>query len=186
MTDVDINRRMLGEPSGPLHLAEIMLPWLDALEVIARQPGGRWPVLRRGERDDIPYLTRKLVLRRDNDRCKICSGPTLLQLDHVIPWSYGGSDRSDNLRTLCQWCNGERSNYLEVGLPRLIGVTAVCDPCIHSHDNKMAVLHDRSGLWFECPRCRVWDSFQFGDDHVPAYCGTCDATSWVSDPARIL
>lgn len=186
MTDLEIPQRLRGTPSGPHVLADLMLPWLSAMEVLASQPGGRWPVVRRGDRAEIPQLTRRLIKRRDNDRCKICSTDYSLQLDHVIPWSYGGSDSSDNLRTLCEWCNGQRSNFLEADLPRLIGVTAVCDPCLENHDGPMSNLHDRSGLWFECPRCRIWEGFRFGELRIPAYCGTCDWTSWVSSRDRIL
>lgn len=186
MSDIDIVGAVRPKPDGPEPIADAMLAWAAGMELISKQPGGRWPVLRRGQRDEISPLTRKLVKRRDNDRCKICSNEYSLQLDHVIPWSYGGSDRSDNLRTLCEGCNGARSNFLEPDLPRLIGVTAVCDPCIDAHDGRMGNLHDRSGLWFECPRCRIWDSFRFGDQRIPAYCGTCDWTSWVSSYDRIL
>ena len=161
---------------------------LDEIVALAETPTGRFPVVRRGERDPIPLLTRRLVLRRDNHHCAGCdyTGKDFLQLDHVLPWSSGGSDRSDNLRTLCEWCNNERSNFLEAGLPRTIGVTAVCDPCLLAHDGQTTVLHDRSGLWFECPRCREWGGEWQGTERIPAYCGTCDSTSWISDGSRIL
>lgn len=160
---------------------------LDNVVAIADAPGGRLPVLRRGARADIPTLTRKLVLRRDNHHCRRCGGGEFLQLDHVVPWSQFGPDRSDNLETLCDLCNNARSNFLEADHPRrLIGVTAVCDPCLRNHDGRMTNLHDKSGLWFECPACRIFEGFEFGTDRVPAYCGTCDYTSWVSDQWRIL
>lgn len=160
---------------------------LNQLEAIGTAPNRRLPVLRRGERADIPPLTRRLVLRRDNHHCRRCEWDAQLQLDHVVPWSHLGPDRSDNLQTLCDQCNNARSNYAEAGYPqRIIGVTAVCDPCLHDHGQQTTSLHDRSGLWFECPLCRVWGEPWQGSERIPAYCGTCDWTSWVSREGRIL
>lgn len=167
------------------HWSAGVYAFLEEMVTNGQAPGGRWPVIRRGERDQIPLLTRRLVYRRDGHRCKWCETTVSLQLDHVIPWSAGGPDRSDNLRTLCEWCNSDRSNHLEVGAPRLVGVTAVCDDCLERHDEAMWRLHDRSGLWFGCHHCRGV-GFEPGDERVPAYCGTCDTTSWISDPRRLL
>lgn len=155
---------------------------------IAESSTKRWPMLRRGVRGEIPKITRRLVLRRDNDRCKRCGETASLQLDHVVPWSHFGPDRSDNLQTLCEWCNSDRSNFLELGQPqRIVGVTVVCDPCLTNHDGNMGRSHSRGELWFHCPLCRDWGAdWERDGPHVPAFCGTCDATSWVSDPTRIL
>lgn len=80
----------------------------------------RWPVIRTGEREPISWLIRLSVYRRDDFTCKICgsrSGSERaiegLELDHCIPWSAGGPDDSDNLRTLCSWCNQRRSNWID-------------------------------------------------------------------------
>lgn len=72
---------------------------------------GRYPVLRTKEDRRLPESRRFLVLRRDQFRCVFCgcSGP--LEVDHIIPWSAGGSDDMDNLRTLCRGCNQDRSNF---------------------------------------------------------------------------
>lgn len=60
---------------------------------------------------------RYKILERDGFRCKLCgvSGDdSLLEVDHVIAVSRGGSDDESNLRTLCYDCNvGKRIHCSE-------------------------------------------------------------------------
>ncbi|QBC87855.1 HNH endonuclease [Mycobacterium avium subsp. hominissuis] len=73
----------------------------------------RFNVIRtRFTEDRAPISThlRTLVYKRDNFACVWCGSCTRLELDHVVPWSAGGSDTIDNLRTLCHDCNAYRSN----------------------------------------------------------------------------
>lgn len=56
----------------------------------------------------IPADTRRAVYQRDGHRCLRCGATDRLSLDHVIPWSQGGADDIDNLRTLCSPCNSSR------------------------------------------------------------------------------
>lgn len=82
--------------------------------------GNRHRVIRtkstEGRRPIDPHL-RKVVYARDNFRCVWCGRDRKwgdrhrLVLDHIKPWSAGGSDDYDNLRTLCWTCNEERSNF---------------------------------------------------------------------------
>lgn len=71
-----------------------------------RRPGPREPSDR----------LRFLVMRRDNFRCRLCGAtparnPGLnLVVDHVTPWDAGGRTIFDNLQTLCEACNGGKSN----------------------------------------------------------------------------
>lgn len=71
--------------------------------ITARRPFGRWT--QRGARPWIPNSLRRAVYARDDQRCIECGG-TQLSLDHYpVPWSRGGPDTFDNLRTLYLPCN---------------------------------------------------------------------------------
>ena len=173
-----------------------MRPMLDALEAIFSTPDQRWPILRTGEREPIPPITRRLVLDRDNYRCTICDGKWGgLELDHLIPWSANGPDSSDNLRTLCAEHNLDRSNFREAYLPRLVPVTTTCDPCLAIHDqlrglDRLGARHrwanEYGGTGQACPLCFWPCEWWPGDERHAAYCGTCTVTSWVSDRGRLL
>jgi 5-methylcytosine-specific restriction endonuclease McrA len=68
-----------------------------------------------GPRDPSLRL-RFLVMRRDNFKCRICgASPALnagvtLVVDHVDSWDSGGKTVIGNLQTLCEPCNGGKSN----------------------------------------------------------------------------
>lgn len=57
------------------------------------------------KRSGINKDLRKLVLERDNYTCQLCGSKKELTIDHVIPFSKGGSNHPDNLQTLCKTCN---------------------------------------------------------------------------------
>ena len=54
---------------------------------------------------------RLQILKRDDYKCRKCGrSPAthvgiFLHIDHVIPFSKGGSNENDNLQTLCNKCN---------------------------------------------------------------------------------
>jgi 5-methylcytosine-specific restriction endonuclease McrA len=55
------------------------------------------------------------VLARDKWKCLSCGRSSkedgvLLEVDHIIPRSKGGSDHMSNLQTLCKKCNIGESN----------------------------------------------------------------------------
>lgn len=59
-------------------------------------------------RRKIPREIREAVYRRDGHSCLHCGTRDRLTLDHIVPWSAGGSDEQDNLQTLCQSCNSRK------------------------------------------------------------------------------
>jgi hypothetical protein len=73
-----------------------------------KAPAPRWAP---EDRRHIPMGLRFKVLERDHYRCTACGdSPAItrgckLHLDHIVPWSQGGSSVPENLRTLCAACN---------------------------------------------------------------------------------
>lgn len=63
-------------------------------------------------RSRIPVRVRRLVYARDGHACVECEAVDDLSLDHIIPWSKGGSDAPENLRTLCRSCNSSKGDRL--------------------------------------------------------------------------
>ena len=64
------------------------------------------------------YNTKQYVLARDNHTCQYCKGKSKdskLQVHHIMPKSQGGSDRPNNLITLCK----THHNQLHSGLIKL-------------------------------------------------------------------
>jgi len=59
----------------------------------------------------IPLALRYKILSRDRFRCVTCGASPAkdvtveLHVDHIHPWSLGGQNVEDNLRTLCERCN---------------------------------------------------------------------------------
>ncbi len=62
----------------------------------------------------LPYakivLSRRNVMKRDNNKCQYCGTKTDLTLDHVLPRSRGGKDTWENLVTACNHCNVKKGN----------------------------------------------------------------------------
>jgi len=145
--------------------------------------GERWPVIRTERthsRQQIPRSDRLFVYARDGFMCQLCGrgrqdwerDPADLVLDHVVPWSAGGSDHVNNLRTLCWQCNEDRSNVrLEADAswsPLPVTYECVrCDPdlprdepdiglsfCYHHRTRALGVIDTRQ---LEVAGCRLCD-----------------------------
>ena len=62
---------------------------------------------------NISLTVRMQVLKRDSLKCVYCgrkSPDVSLEVDHIIPFSKGGSNHISNLQTLCFDCNRGKSN----------------------------------------------------------------------------
>ena len=157
------------DPDGIHREPSSLIPLLvEAMEdmkwyALAADTEERWPLVRFGERERIPSFVRRLIFERDGGMCLGCGMPLTIRtgrLDHIVPWSAGGSDASVNLRLLCEPCNGDRSNFR----------TGLDDHAAH-----------RPPVTFRCTGC-----FRYPDGEappvvyghmVPAYCGTCGLVS---------
>lgn len=56
-------------------------------------------------------MVRGLLQERDGDYCYLChrrTGGDLLQVDHIVPQSKGGTDDPWNLALACGRCNGQK------------------------------------------------------------------------------
>jgi hypothetical protein len=67
-----------------------------------------WRIDRGAYRKKIPSEVRDFVMERDGYACRHCGAMDDLALDHIFPWSKGGSDRAENLQVLCQPCNSAK------------------------------------------------------------------------------
>lgn len=87
------------------------IEWLEAARLIRREGDGirliqndLWAVVR-PYRAAIPPEVRAAIYERDDHRCRFCGATEPLQIDHIFPWSLGGTDEPSNLQTLCAPCN---------------------------------------------------------------------------------
>lgn len=61
------------------------------------------------------YITEEVkrkVWRRDGGKCIDCGSKELLEFDHIIPVSRGGSNTARNIQLLCENCNRKKSNTI--------------------------------------------------------------------------
>lgn len=65
---------------------------------------------------NVPIRIRHQILERDGFKCVDCGASpatgAVLEVDHTIPISKGGSNEPSNLRTLCSDCNRGKSDRL--------------------------------------------------------------------------
>jgi ribosomal protein L37E len=73
----------------------------------------------RRSRSKLSPRQREAVMMRDAFRCQNCGrnareDQVKLHIDHIVPWSKGGTDDMENLRTLCDECNLGKSDQIVV------------------------------------------------------------------------
>lgn len=76
------------------------------------------------KRPGLPYNLRKTILQRDDYTCLKCGRHKDLEIHHITPVCFGGSDFSGNLITLCHRCHKEAPDdpvslfkYMRTSLP---------------------------------------------------------------------
>ncbi len=81
----------------------------------------------------IPYknivLSRRNIIKRDNNRCMYCGSREMLTIDHVIPKSRGGDDSWENLVSACTGCNHLKGNRT----PKEAGMSLLSKPFRPNH-----------------------------------------------------
>ena len=60
----------------------------------------------------ISQQVKDQVWRRDEGKCVLCGSQKLLEFDHIIPYSKGGSNTYRNVQLLCQGCNRSKFRNL--------------------------------------------------------------------------
>jgi hypothetical protein len=71
---------------------------------------------RKPVRESLSVRKRFFVMKRDHFACVKCGASghgVKLEVDHIIPYSKGGTDALDNLQTLCFPCNRGKRNSIE-------------------------------------------------------------------------
>lgn len=63
-------------------------------------------------RPKIPAALRRSILERDGFSCQHCAATEKLCVDHIVPWSKGGSDDPTNLQILCAPCNSRKGDKM--------------------------------------------------------------------------
>lgn len=59
----------------------------------------------RAKRAGVSPTVRRFVFARDGRRCRLCGCTERLEIDHIIPVVWGGTDEPENLQVLCKPCN---------------------------------------------------------------------------------
>lgn len=132
--------------------------------------GERHPVVRIGQRAEIPKYVRAAVWFRDGGRCVLCRPDAELgewHLDHIMPWSAGGSDRTENLRVLCAMHNLGRSNHITPDERPSVPATWWCSRCYMRDE------HEWEYFDYCTPQCPIHPRYARMADGRPVLNNSC-------------
>ena len=88
--------------------------WKKALVAASRTDSEIPKVDPPARRATLSERRRFLVFQRDSYTCRICKASGVkLEVDHIKPYSQGGSNDMDNLQTLCRPCNLGKGKSLQ-------------------------------------------------------------------------
>jgi hypothetical protein len=87
----------------------------SVIDIICPQRLERWN--RFSRRRPMSAAVRRQVFARDDYACRHCGRRSDLAVDHIFPWSLGGTDDLDNLQTLCRPCNSRKGARTDALVP---------------------------------------------------------------------
>lgn len=147
------------------------------------QASERMPYTRADEtRGMLDPQIRRMVILRDGFACQWCKRHiregAIFEVDHIVPWSAGGTNATDNLRALCRECNQRRSNMrTDAETATALLIVGSCPWCRGRHyisrweseDGRSSYVYDE-------------DATEVGvaDREVPVWCIGCHARSSTS------
>lgn len=134
--------------SEPIPIQNVLLAVIEGVDHQEKRLNNR----QRAQRVPLSEWVRASVLMRDGFQCLWCEAKGIeLHVDHIVPVAMGGTDATDNLRTLCRYCNMGRSNFqTDAFTARAPLITNGCTGCCYDED---AVAW---GWWDEPASVAVW------------------------------
>lgn len=94
-------------PSGPYDQLPLEFPprLIPITTLTPQRKHQQYHTRAQGERNRLPESTRTRIFEYDDWQCRYCGEPAD-EIDHIIPWAYGGGDEDENLVAACRICNG--------------------------------------------------------------------------------
>ena len=63
-------------------------------------------------RSHISQSLKERIFKKYGNKCAICGSPEFPEIDHIMPYSKGGTDTFANLQLLCRSCNRKKSDKI--------------------------------------------------------------------------